>query len=600
MPTHAEEQWLHADGTDAQRDDLVVVAAGYENMQESVRAIMGEDVAQKVGPIWGMDEQGELPEETLTASVPVGWERDEDTLNAAAGFVCPLATTESDPIERLKIINAGTTRGKKELLAIKVRGLSIAEVLNLTVREAFRFFRAQRQIERRLKWLLDVGLDSLRLVQLKLDVEQQLGLSLQFSQLDDNPTIAELAARIGGASDDATPPVDLRAEAVLDPEIRPPRGQAPPAATPRTILLTGATGLLGAYLLRELLDRTTAQVFCLVRAPDELAARERLWRALTRYDLWHERDAARIEPLPGDLGRPLLGLGAERFAALAASVDAIYHNGAWLSFVHTYQQLESANVDGTREILRLACHGRAKAVHYVSTASVFYGPAYDGRSMSEAEAPECPDGLDVGYVQSKWVAEQLVWEAARRGVAVNVYRPGWIFGDSRTGRVNADDFFGRLVRGCVQLGAAPRLEYVWRGAPVDDVAWAIVALATDTGASGRAFHLSAPSGVSWEQLVGWIGEAGYRLDLLPYDDWLARLRASTDNVLLPLLPFFAERATGQQLTRVQGYAERDLAKLDGSATHRALCASLPVCRPLNQELVNQYLRSYTAAGRLTI
>jgi putative flavoprotein involved in K+ transport len=48
-----------ADGS-ATEYDLVVIAAGYDNMQESVRAIMGEQVAEKVGPIWGMDEQGEL------------------------------------------------------------------------------------------------------------------------------------------------------------------------------------------------------------------------------------------------------------------------------------------------------------------------------------------------------------------------------------------------------------------------------------------------------------------------------------------------------------------------------------------------------------
>lgn len=57
------------------------------------------------------------------------------------------------------------TRFKKEILNVRIRSLSIAEVLNLTVREAFRFFRAQRQIEKRLKVLLDVGLDYLRLGQ---------------------------------------------------------------------------------------------------------------------------------------------------------------------------------------------------------------------------------------------------------------------------------------------------------------------------------------------------------------------------------------------------------------------------------------------------
>jgi excinuclease ABC subunit A len=57
------------------------------------------------------------------------------------------------------------TRYRPEILDVKVRSLNIAEVLNLTVREAFRFFRAQQAIERRLKLLIDVGLEYIRLGQ---------------------------------------------------------------------------------------------------------------------------------------------------------------------------------------------------------------------------------------------------------------------------------------------------------------------------------------------------------------------------------------------------------------------------------------------------
>jgi len=78
-----------------------------------------------------LDELGELPDQTLTASVPVGWERDEDTLNAAAGFVCPLATTESDPLQRLAVINASTARGKKELLAMSPNALNHYTLMGL-------------------------------------------------------------------------------------------------------------------------------------------------------------------------------------------------------------------------------------------------------------------------------------------------------------------------------------------------------------------------------------------------------------------------------------------------------------------------------------
>ncbi|MBJ8348938.1 wax ester/triacylglycerol synthase family O-acyltransferase [Antrihabitans sp. YC2-6] len=72
-----------------------------------------------------------LPKKSLTASVPVGFERDEDTVNAATGFVCPLGTDEVDPIVRLRTISAATARGKKEILAMTPNALQHYTVLGL-------------------------------------------------------------------------------------------------------------------------------------------------------------------------------------------------------------------------------------------------------------------------------------------------------------------------------------------------------------------------------------------------------------------------------------------------------------------------------------
>jgi diacylglycerol O-acyltransferase / wax synthase len=64
-----------------------------------------------------------LPKNTLTASVPVGLERDPGTLNAAAGFVAPLGTSTKDPVERLHTISAATSRAKAEVLAMTPNAL---------------------------------------------------------------------------------------------------------------------------------------------------------------------------------------------------------------------------------------------------------------------------------------------------------------------------------------------------------------------------------------------------------------------------------------------------------------------------------------------
>ncbi|HSV41082.1 MAG TPA: wax ester/triacylglycerol synthase family O-acyltransferase [Nocardioidaceae bacterium] len=70
-----------------------------------------------------LEEQDALPKNTLTVSVPVGIDRDADTLNAATGFVAPLATSSEDSLERLRSIAAATSRGKNELLSMSANAL---------------------------------------------------------------------------------------------------------------------------------------------------------------------------------------------------------------------------------------------------------------------------------------------------------------------------------------------------------------------------------------------------------------------------------------------------------------------------------------------
>jgi FlaA1/EpsC-like NDP-sugar epimerase len=119
---------------------------------------------------------------------------------------------------------------------------------------------------------------------------------------------------------------DLEAEAVLDPEIQP--NDASATTGPERVLLTGATGFLGSFLLSELLRRTRTDVYCLVRAADAEEGGERLRRVLRAYALWDEELSSRIVPVVGNLSEPLLGLGSRRFEELAGKIDAVYHSGA--------------------------------------------------------------------------------------------------------------------------------------------------------------------------------------------------------------------------------------------------------------------------------
>src|SRR5262249_25698255 len=148
-------------------------------------------------------------------------------------------------------------------------------------------------------------------------------------------------------------------EVELDPSIRPESTELGDLSDPRAVVLTGATGFLGAFLLRELLDRTQATVHCLVRAESAALARTRLldnlW-TLRLGDLPEER----IVAVPGDLAEHRWGLSERDFRALAKEAEAVYHCGAWVNFTYPYPTLKPANVGGTVEALRLAALSRAK------------------------------------------------------------------------------------------------------------------------------------------------------------------------------------------------------------------------------------------------
>jgi thioester reductase-like protein len=129
------------------------------------------------------------------------------------------------------------------------------------------------------------------------------------------------------------------------------------------VFLTGATGFLGAFLLRRILaEYPSAIVWCLVRvgrhsAPtDDDEARRRLRDHMVSYELWDEAQSARVRAIAGELSLDRFGLCSERFAALADEVDVIFHCGAWVNSLLSYQSLVKGNVVGTSHSLSpLAC-----------------------------------------------------------------------------------------------------------------------------------------------------------------------------------------------------------------------------------------------------
>ncbi|HEX8744559.1 MAG TPA: amino acid adenylation domain-containing protein [Thermoleophilaceae bacterium] len=376
--------------------------------------------------------------------------------------------------------------------------------------------------------LIDLGFDSLRLLRLVDRLERRFGVRPEIGDLFRLSTVAAIAAHCERLAASPPAPADpaalLEADAVLDAAIVPSAAARPPRGVPERVLLTGATGFLGAHLLDELVRRTGAEVHCLVRAPSDAAARRRLRRALEGWGLNELADSDRWVALAGDLAAPGLGGGGAAFDRLAATIDAIYHCAGLVNFAYPYERLRAPNVLGTRELLRLSASGGGIPVNHVSTTGVVPHLTL-GVAQLVPETGELPPAgeLETGYTASKWVAERLVASARDRGLPVRIFRPGLITGHSRTGVCNPRDALWTVLRGVVEAGCAPDVDIPLFAAPVDYVAAAIVRLGLPQADGGDVAHLVAPFALGSRAVCEWLRAAGHPLEYVPYEAWRGRV-----------------------------------------------------------------------------
>ncbi|HEX6270322.1 MAG TPA: amino acid adenylation domain-containing protein [Anaerolineales bacterium] len=386
---------------------------------------------------------------------------------------------------------------------------------------------------------------------------------------------------------------ELNAEAQLDSSITAGGLVYTHVAEPAHILLTGASGFVGAFLLHDLLKMTSAQIHCIVRATDPEQAALRLKRNLEAYSLWNEAFGTRIQPVLGDLAEPRLGLTDEDFGRLANQVNVIYHNGALVNFVYPYHAHKASNVLGTQEVLRIASQVRLKPVHFVSTLSILYsGGINDRRVFREDEDLDQVGAPFGGYAQSKWVAEKLVKQAGSRGIPYAIYRPGLVSGHSLTGAWNTENLISSMTRVCMLLGSVPDLDVMVNIVPVDFVSAAIVRLSMNPGNLGKVYHLDNPEPIHFRELADWLATQGLHARRLSFDDWRAELFRQAPHMPSdgwePYLPLLEEVEEKQVF----------MPEFDLSNTLTRLNDSDIQCHPVNEHLFSTYLKYFIPRGFL--
>ncbi len=444
-----------------------------------------------------------------------------------------------------------------------------------------------------------LGGHSLLAVTLARRIGERCGRRPSLRALFAAPTVEGVARLLGSEAGEeprqeaATP--DLAAEVRLASDISrtgrettaPARRPLRPSARP---LLTGASGFLGAFLLRDLIETTGGPVDCLVRAEDDHRAAHRLRANLERYGLWRPRYADLIRPVPGDLAAPGLGLSPADRTALVRRLGPVLHNGARVNFAAAYGDLRAPNVAGTEELLRLLADSASPGMHYISTTGV-YAPASGPRPVTITEStPTGPSpALPDGYAQSKWVAEQLIGLAHERGLPVTIHRPGRISGDTATGACQDRDLLWQLVKGCLQASAVPDLPYGstdW--VPVDYVSAAVVALSLSGRTGAETYHLTNPNAPGLDQVFEAAALLGHDLRTVPAAQWRARVASQPDNA--------AQLFLGDEGQTRHEATDRRL--FDSQRTAAAAAAVGVRQPPLTDEILIRYLTYFHGSGFL--
>ncbi|WP_437205060.1 SDR family oxidoreductase [Planctomicrobium sp. SH664] len=270
------------------------------------------------------------------------------------------------------------------------------------------------------------------------------------------------------------------------------------------ILVTGATGLLGRYLMRDLILRGQ-KLAVLVRPSRRSDPQTRIEAAMRVWESQLQQELPRPVVLTGDINSPDLGLDGRQIQWAAENCDTVLHNAASLSFVSTGRDSEPwvSNVNGMKTVLEFCQQAGIDNFHHVSTAYVAgkrHGLVYENE-------------LNVGqefanpYEESKVEAEELV-RNAKFLKSLTVFRPAIIVGDSNSGltftfhnfyvslqlaytlalSMGQEDFTGKIVSDKFQINVDgyERKNLV----PVDWVSEVMSTIVSDPSLHGKTYHLT--------------------------------------------------------------------------------------------------------------
>lgn len=406
-----------------------------------------------------------------------------------------------------------------------------------------------------------LGIDSLMMLEMKNGLQNVLGnrMTLTAAQLKDCNNTEMLANRLvdileGETDSSVVLPTEeelgilLREDSVLPDSIQVPENAiAKDISKVETVLLTGVTGTLGPYLLRDLAARDhIKKIICLIRKSGKQTPAERLVARLEQTSLKDEVNMEKVVCVNGNLAEKWLGMTEEEYNNLADEVECIFHSAVRADHTAKYmkatesrkQHIRTVNVGGMIKLLEFATHLKLK--HFYNASTLLVVDACEDGHLSEdwvnLKAAEPFLKVNPGYPLSKMVAEVLLQQAVERGIPAKAFRFGVISGDSRSGRC---DFEGNhaLLRcmAYLRLGCMPEVPTPYPSMPVDHCSSLSLSVFFNELAANDVYNICTRKFGVEQVLIEIAKDYNVNVQAVSVDEFLEKLNGEPDDS--PLAPF---------------------------------------------------------------
>ena len=294
------------------------------------------------------------------------------------------------------------------------------------------------------------------------------------------------------------------------------------------VLITGATGWLGAHVLNEFLITESGNAFCLVRGKNLSDSQNKLNKKLANYFGEKYMNCDRIIPVCGDITNRII---------LEQQIDTIVHCAANVKHYGNYDTSHAVNVTGTENIIALAKEKDAKLFH-ISTTSVsgnrFEQPQNSPPTIFDETKLYIGQPLENVYLRSKFEAETAILKAKLGGLDATVVRVGNLsnrYSDSMFQDNYRENATLARLRGFITLKMYPESmqNFPLEFSPVDDTAKAILTIARNFERGHSVFHAYNSKTVCFADFARVLAETGIEMIAVPAERFMAAVQ-NTPNI----------------------------------------------------------------------